>query len=116
MNRITNLEPLCAMVMLRMTHPQLLRALFVEEDSPATKAHDDEAAEQEDDEEEAPGCLDDSSCHDFAALTEGQLSITGVYRLSSHISKCDSCKYLFASMMCDVRRAKALDHFEDRCE
>lgn len=112
-NRITNLEPLCAMVMLRMTHAQLLQTLFSDEDCSPTQAPGDVAAAREDDEEEYPGCFDDSSCHDFAAVAEGQLSVTGVYRLSSHIRKCDTCKYLFASMMCDVRRAKALDNFED---
>jgi hypothetical protein len=111
-NRITSLEPLCAMVMLRMTHAQLLNALFSDGDCSPTQAPGDVAATQEDD-EELPGCFDDSSCHDFAALAEGRLSVTGVYRLSSHIRKCDTCKYLFASMICDVRHAKALDNFED---
>jgi hypothetical protein len=101
------------MVMLRMTHAQLLQALFAEEGSPTVQAPGDEAAQGEDDEGEPAGCDDDWSCHDFAALSEGQLSITGVYRLSSHIKRCDTCKYLFASMMNEVRRAKALDHFED---
>jgi hypothetical protein len=101
------------MVMLRMTHDQLLHALFAE-DNPAVQAPGDEAAQREgDDEEEPAGCDDDWSCLDFAALEAGQLSITGVYRLSSHIRKCDTCKYAFASMMHEVRRAKALDNFED---
>ncbi|TMQ21413.1 MAG: hypothetical protein E6J90_14310 [Deltaproteobacteria bacterium] len=96
-----------------MTHAQLLQSLFLDEDSPAMQAPGDATAAREDDEEEPSGCFDDSSCHDFAALTEGQLSVAGVYRLSSHIRKCDTCKYLFAAMMCKVRRAKALDNFED---
>ena len=110
--RVNHLEPLCAMVMLRMTHAQLLRALFAE-DKTASQAPGNEAEQQEDDEEEPTGCDDDWSCLDFAALSEGRLSITGVYRLSSHIRQCDTCKYLFASMMDEVRQAKALDNFED---
>lgn len=114
MNRVTHLEPLCAMVMLRMTHAQLLQALFAAEDSPVVQAPGEESARREGDNEEEPaGCDDDWSHHDFAALTEGQLSIMGVYRLSSHIRECDACKHLFASMMNEVRRVKALDGFED---
>lgn len=112
MNRITNLEPLCAMVMLRMTHAQLLHALFSGDGCSPTQTPGDIAAASEED-EELPGCFDGSSCLDFTALAEGQLSVTGVYRLSSHIHKCDTCKYLFASMISDVRRAEALDNFED---
>jgi len=101
------------MVMLRMTHAQLLQALFSDKDCLSTQASGDAAAAREGDEEEIPECSDDSSCHDFAALAEGHLSVTGVYRLSSHVGKCDTCKYVFASMLCDVRRTKALDNFED---
>jgi hypothetical protein len=103
------------MVMLRMTHTELLQALFPEDRS-ATQEPDGQASKTDDDDDgdgDPAECLDDMSCHDFAALTEGQLSVTGVYRLSSHMRECDSCKYLFASMICEVRRAKALDNFDD---
>jgi hypothetical protein len=112
MSTITNLEPLCAMVMLRMSHGQLLHALFAEDaGSAAQTPQDDEDSDEADDDDGPPSCVDSSTCHDFCALTEGQLSSTGVYRLSSHMRDCDSCKYVFATMVDEVRRAKALDTF-----
>jgi hypothetical protein len=116
-NKITNLEPLCAMVLLRMSHAQLLRALFSDEDSAAAESIDGEKAAQQKDEdpEDFPTCEDDSITLDFALLEEGHLSRAGVYRLSSHISTCNTCKEVFAAMVCVERRAKALDNFEG-CE
>ncbi len=120
MKKITNLEPLCALVLLRMPHAQLLRVLFFKEDGRATEPLDREKSAQpgDDDQEDPPGCDDDSVSLDFAQLEEGLLCRAGVYRLSNHLSTCDACKQLFAAMVCTERRAKALDNFqgcEDYC-
>ena len=163
MKIITNLEPLCALVLMRMSHQQLLRVLFfsppVETDrcsvvvngvrceQPSTirigdgsgdgytflcRAHaelvlaskpedghpteplgSEGAAQQEDEEQEDFSTCDDASISlDFARLGEGLLPRADVYRLSNHISTCDTCKQLFAVMVCEERRAKALDNFE----
>jgi hypothetical protein len=98
-----------------MSNSQLLGVLFIDEGTSISPTHT-EASMQDDDDREHPSCEDEWACHDFAALTEGNFSITGVYRLSRHMQTCDSCKYLFASMMDDLRRANALDNFDDNDE
>ena len=133
MKRITNLEPLCALILLRMTHEEFLRVLLPEGHGPTTEPLDSgKAAHEEDDEqddppgcddedppgcddEDPPGCDDAAISLDFARLEAGLLSRADVYRLENHLSTCDTCKEVFAAMVCEERRAKALDNFEG-CE
>ena len=120
--RIAQLQLLCALLMLRMTHGQLLRALFAGEDCPQQEPDDGGEPNDEgesDDEGEPRECCDGSLDSDrsldlyFAALQEGTLTNEGVEGLARHIGECDTCKMLFALMLDDVRRTSNQTTRED---
>lgn len=94
---IAYLQPLCARLMLRMSHTQLLDALLFMTDW-----------RHSDDSDGDPSSWRDCTpwAADFAQLLRGTMSVGGVQRLASHIWECDECKMVFAEMMKQVRMSE----------
>lgn len=54
-------------------------------------------------------CDSETAADDFAALREGNLSPTGVARLSDHVAQCESCQILVAFMIREAHSVEASD-------
>jgi len=112
---VARIQPLCAAIMLRMSHAQLLAVMFLPQarDEPGDEESDDEdqahCAEDDSHDEgeeaalEPDGCGDPAARRDFAALRESEVSIDAVFALACHMETCDTCKFAFASMVEEVR-------------
>lgn len=52
-------------------------------------------------------CVEPSTLHDLAALSEGNLSSEGSRRLAHHLTSCHLCKQLFVAMFSTVAPVEA---------
>ena len=95
-DQLTHLQPLCALLMLRMTHVQLLKTISAGHHRRRPVRDDEPAGE----------CPDMLASLDFAALREGAGTIAGARRLAQHIGACEMCMMRFVLWLDDVRRQK----------
>ena len=110
--QLTQLQPLCALLMLRMTDAQLLRVLSARHRS-RRRANNDEPPTE---------CSDMLASLDFTALLEGTATTAGNQRLAHHIGTCERCTMLFVLLLHDVQRQRptiqgdSMSDFDDKAE
>jgi hypothetical protein len=98
--------------MLLMTHMAALRALLDRAREPAVTSDSQAPVSSGAGEANAAApepCDSDVAADDFAALREGNLSPTGLARLSDHVAQCVSCQILVAFMIRQAHSVEASD-------